>query len=1396
MATFAERLQVVRGNQAPPGSFSERLAKVRSGPPAPKSPGFLERTWQGEVVQPAQQAWAGVLEGGSGFYGTLANAADLAGVATGTESGGLFRGVSEDLARRAATYPEAERTTDKIYRGVGSAIPTIAKYALGSRMGGPVPGMAMTEAISAADRGPEEMVKGAATGAALGGALKVIQPATLPTRVGAGAALGGSQAAAAGGDVSDIVAGGVTFGGLLAGGGRGRSFADVRTDPLRPTYLKPFPPPPVDAGPVPKGPQPKVKTAGQLPRREPPSALPPPSKPTPPKEYTVAPDGTVELRSAKAPEPRGSFAERLEVVKSEPVAKPAPVEELPKPGGRPLELTPKGTIDVDLLNFRPGSPAYALVRSRTKLTPDTVQQSLLPEYSMKGDVPTQFYNPSTGAGVSIQGLRSDLMEAAVPGRQNIRFDFFDKSGRSADSPSALQRRILGTTEGSPKPVESAPPKPRTLPEKLEAEALTQRSKEGERGSLSPKPLPDTRTASEKHADTMIAEQDAARVALKGTVTERAKKLGGLAKKRLVDDQAPILDQARAAAETGQYELLESAKIDNAVDAVRRSRSMANLAMKDQGLVEVTKSFGKEGGGYGRATKDIKRFNQYLIAKQAKAQAARKEIPYNRARGSADTAIEAKDDALVAEMGPKYEARAKQVQEANRWLLNEMGVKSGLIEKKLAATLVTENPYYVPLQRIVEAVGGPAGGGKPVASQRGQSLVRTLRGSERATEDPLQSSMNAFERVFLEAHRNKAAGIVTGYGGYSPKASGLKQGQALPGWEGFVTEVRNYPGANFSPRQHIFWRDNGKTRVFKTTPEIAAAAQALDEIQLGVLQRVIMAPLRLKKTLTTGVNPDFAVANVVVDALTSSVQAKVPVHKQLAAFPRALGHATGITKGGRTAQEELVRQGGGFTYFDFVRDAPSRTYGDILATASPRQYAGHALRHPLRTTADLWRLAEDLSAKTEQAGRLRIYQSVLKNESGKGRTAADARSIAVRESNNALPNYMRRGDWGRALSGLFLYMNAGIQGNRSFLRAARDNPQQTATRVAVGIALPVALATVWNMSDEKRLAAYRDVREHELENNVVVIPSDPTKDDKGNWSVAKVKLVPGMGVSTAKITRELVEKLYADDPVAFGQIAEALVGYVSPIASGQEIGANLVPEAIKPEVQQLANYDFFKGTRKLPRSLESRVPSQQAQPWTSGTARKIAGALDTAPVRVEEYIKDRLGGAAPEILNIVDNALALVGAIPKDQVGGMSVSESIVKRFAKARGGQAGSDVYEQRRVARGEASDAIEKALSEPVSSELIRLRVGTGVGIGQPRKNEPEAMYIKRSSLRARIIDKAIGSVMKMPQYSSWDDERKKQAVEIVIKRISSQLDKSMPKLSTGLPGGLTPPPRPTATQ
>ena len=247
--------------------------------------------------------------------------------------------------------------------------------------------------------------------------------------------------------------------------------AAAKPDATRPLEVQPRP---VEVGP-------------QLPKR--PTATPPLEplpKPEPVQATPAEPPATlIPLRDRMPVKPT---AKPLKVVKSEPV-QPAPVEELPKPSGRPLELTPKGTIDVDLLNFRPGSPAYALVRSRTKLTPDTVQQSLLPEYSMKGDVPTQFYNPSTGAGVSIQGLRSDLMEAAVPGRQNIRFDFFDKSGRSADSPSALQRRILGTTEGSPKPVESAPPKPRTLPEKLEAEALTQRSKEGERGSLSGKPLP-------------------------------------------------------------------------------------------------------------------------------------------------------------------------------------------------------------------------------------------------------------------------------------------------------------------------------------------------------------------------------------------------------------------------------------------------------------------------------------------------------------------------------------------------------------------------------------------------------------------------------------------------------------------------------------------------------------------------------------------------------------------------------------------------------------------------------------------------------------------------------------------------------------------------------------------
>jgi hypothetical protein len=130
-----------------------------------------------------------------------------------------------------------------------------------------------------------------------------------------------------------------------------------------------------------------------------------------------------------------------------------------------------------------------------------------------------------------------------------------------------------------------------------------------------------------------------------------------------------------------------------------------------------------------------------------------------------------------------------------------------------------------------------------------------------------------------------------------------------------------------------------------------------------------------------------------------------------------------------------------------------------------------------------------------------------------------------------------------------------------------------------------------------------------------------------------------------------------------------------VESPQKAGASLIPQAVKPLVQQMANKDFFTDKDIVPDYIEgatdaqgNAVPEEQkAQDWTSGTARIIGEKLNLSPIRVEKFLKDTFGAVGQYTVNTADNALAAANVIPDEQIGGRSAITDITRRFTQASG---------------------------------------------------------------------------------------------------------------------------------
>lgn len=806
-----------------------------------------------------------------------------------------------------------------------------------------------------------------------------------------------------------------------------------------------------------------------------------------------------------------------------------------------------------------------------------------------------------------------------------------------------------------------------------------RRRTGERGAITipagavaaitGRPIPTT--PSEVYALENVARREAARTtgAVQGAWNKTKATIAKL-KSQSVDATAPILDAIASAQREHGFELPPTQRIEGAIDKAYRSASIAEQFAKDHGLVDAI-----------RAVDNLDYFEEYLLARHTA------DV---RGRGFETGRDTVRDAALAQEFASRvaipatdntpavtYRELGDRIARYSQDLL-DYSVDAGTISPELADLLKRTYPDYVPIHRVfseIERGTIPRRPGRAVASLSAQTLVRRLEGSERPIESPLGSLIDHTRLAIRQGEVNKAARMLAGY-------------RDLPGMEGLITEV---PQGTSVPKHSFSYLDAGRKRTFETTPEFAAAAKALDIQSIGVLGKIFAAPARVMKLFTTGVSAPFAFSNVMADALQTAVTSK---YDNSLLSPGAFGKAflAAFSPKHTHLWDDIVRQGGGFTSFDLFRGEPHQNVASIRSGRNPAARARYTAQHPIQSVGDLFRAAEDLVGRTEQFGRARIYEMTLEAARKQGMNEADARALAINESNNRLPNYLRFGSAMRSLNAAIPYLNANIQGSRSLLRAARENPGQTAARLGMALYLPVAVTTLWNISDPERRKAYEDIERWEKDNNLIWIPPNPTKDKQGRWNVVKVKITPGLSNLSVPLRRGL-EQYAGLDPVGAGEIAQALFGAVSPIEASSKGLSTIVPQAIKPTVQAMANYDFFRQRPIVSDRLKDLPPNLQVMPYTSGTARVVGEKLGASPIKTEQFIKDTVGGIGPQILNASDRALAAAGVIPESQVGGTSTVEAVAARVGKARGGEREHKVYESLRKAQNTAiAAALERA--------------------------------------------------------------------------------------------------------
>lgn len=726
--------------------------------------------------------------------------------------------------------------------------------------------------------------------------------------------------------------------------------------------------------------------------------------------------------------------------------------------------------------------------------------------------------------------------------------------------------------------------------------------------------------------------------VRGGLVGKIKNFMSEVKEKFVDSTAPIEDAVTLAEKKGKYKVLPREDVRLQIDKVLRSKTLASQFAEDNGLVQAIKD-----------APDINALDQYMIAKQSQRV---EQLGIKTGRNLQ------RDQQLINDLAPIYEPIAKKVNEYSRRLL-QYSVDSGLISKDLANELIKKYPDYVPLQRVFnELEKGTVRNFNPrgVASLSKQTVVQRLQGSEREIASPTESLLLKTQDAFNQGERNKAGRMLA-------QMSKLKEFNTL------IKEVTN----GTVPKNSFSYIENGVKRTFETTPEIAAAAKSLNSEQMGLLGKIFSIPTRILQLGATGLNLPFVVTNIVKDQITSFINSNKTAQTSLLNPLNFLRALTSAVKHDNL-YKEVIREGAGGTSFDIARNTPNLTIDKIRAGRSVASKISYTVRHP----EELIRAVENIIGRGEELGRIQNYKGSKQAFLEEGRTVQDATLLAAEQARKNTANFARRGSWGKTLNYLIPFFNAGIQGARQLVTSFARNPKETTAKVTVALFMPVTAATLWNTSEPDRKLAYDDISKYEKESNIILIPPNPTKDDKGRWNVIKIPIPPGLSNLTSLVRRPL-EQMQGLDPVKFSEMAGNIITASTSIdvTSPNKLLSSFTPQLLKPGIESSLNKNLYTGRDIVPTSLQNLPPAEQFKPTTSGTARKIGMLTNISPLKIENAVRTSAGGVGSQLLNISDQILAKSGIIPEDQIGGENPIENINRRFSKAYGGNIEDRQYSQ-----------------------------------------------------------------------------------------------------------------------
>ena len=563
--------------------------------------------------------------------------------------------------------------------------------------------------------------------------------------------------------------------------------------------------------------------------------------------------------------------------------------------------------------------------------------------------------------------------------------------------------------------------------------------------------------------------------------------------------------------------------------------------------------------------------------------------------------------------------------------------SGLISQQTHDELTQRWQNYVPLRTDMEAEGAI---GKGKGFNVGGKEYKPATGRSSEADSPVTFSVMQANEKIIRAEKNRVG------------QSLLKLVRDNPDPELWTVDrhptiktigadgmVRNTPDPRFKEADHVISvKEDGVAHLIEfhgdAGKRIAAAVKRIGH-QDGF--RLLHTAMRGYANLQTSLNPAFIVPNLARDLATAAfhqsaergtkaaLQTVINTPRAFRAMWSALGDPT---KGGggtyRTFADEYLAHGGKVDAYQLKSfESVGKQLQGLLKDADPSP-----ARRMLMAARKSRDFIDRLNGAAENAVRLSAYVESRKSGATAERSASVAKNLTV--------NFNRRGEWGAAVNSLYLFANAGIQGNARMIQAiskSKAGKVMAGSILASGLAYGLLAPGLFGKDDEGR-DVYDTIPEHIKATNLIV----PT----GSKTYAKLPLPYGFNAifTAGRLMSEAMTKRKTVAS-AGGDLFAAGVDAFNPLGREATLLQTLSPTILDPLVQTAENQDWA-GRQIVPTQNPFGPPkpdSQLARRDTSAFAKATAeflnsvtggdevkpGKIDVSPATIDHYVGWATGG---------------------------------------------------------------------------------------------------------------------------------------------------------------------------